>query len=84
VKEHDVAVQFNCLSGWVYRPQPKRKRSDLNVNPLWARYMHGPSQEVIYRSSISPAVIGCPTVNPVSSAVEVSGARSDKSKLGKL
>ena len=26
--------------GWVYRPQPKRKRPDNPINPLWSRYMH--------------------------------------------
>jgi hypothetical protein len=74
---------LKCFSGWVYRPQPKRKRSDLSANPLWARYMHGPNQDVLYRSSLSPAVVGCPSVNSIPSAVTISGARIDKSKLGK-
>ena len=28
------------VAGWVYRPQPKRKRPDNPLSPLWTRYMH--------------------------------------------
>ena len=35
-----VIIYIAFIAGWVYRPQPKRKRPDIPINPLWTRYMH--------------------------------------------
>jgi len=44
----------------VYRPQPKRKRVDLSVNPLWTRYIQ---QQGVNGSQFIPTM--CRTTNSV-------------------
>jgi len=61
----------------VYRPQPKRRRTDPSLNPLWARYMQPPDGAVtstppyLCRAAHSNAVslVSAP-VSSLSSAVD--------------
>jgi len=79
-----VEKQVRLWAGWVYRPQPKRKRTEMTINPLWARYMH---QQSTTGSQFSPilcrpqmpatnaSIVVSPPVSSLSNAI-------DRAKLG--
>ena len=67
-------------AGWVYRPQPKRKRTDMSMNPLWARYMQqqggspSPFSPVLCRpptmSASNPSSVVSPPISSLSNAID--------------
>lgn len=58
----------DLVVGWVYRPQPKRRKTDLNLNPLWVRYMHQNTSipATVYKNAncAAPSVAALPVTSP--------------------
>jgi len=79
-----VEKHVRLWAGWVYRPQPKRKRTEMTINPLWARYMH---QQNATGSQFTP-ILCRPQIPATNSSIVVSPPVSslsnaiDRAKLG--
>jgi len=68
----------------VYRPQPKRKRNDMTMNPLWARYMQqqgGPAAAQFTPILCRPPMPSSNATTVVSSPVSSLSHAIDRAKL---
>jgi len=75
----------------VYRPQPKRRRTDPSLNPLWARYMQhqdgGTGSQYLCRPQMPAASSGIGVVSPpvssLSSAIDRAKLKGQSISRGK-